>query len=236
MNAMIFAAGLGTRLRPLTNDVPKAMVLLAGKPLLEYVILRLKEVGVSRIVINVHHFAETIITFIKSNDFGVEIKISYERDMLLDTGGGLKFAKDLFIKDEPVLIYNVDVLSNADISLLVEFHKRSDAIASLLARSSYSDRGFMQKDGFLTGWQNILTGEKRMSTDVFEESTFIGFTGIHILSYRILDMIDEEGVFSIVDLYLRLAKDNKIAIVIDDESLWMDLGTPESLALAEEYV
>lgn len=233
---MIFAAGLGTRLRPLTNDVPKAMVILAGKPLLEHVILRLKDVGVRRIVINVHHFAETIISFIKSNDFGVEIKISYERDMLLDTGGGLKFAKKLFIKDEPILIYNVDVLSNADISLLVESHKRSGAIASLLVRSSYSDRGFMQKDGFLTGWQNILTGEKRMSIDVFEESTFIGFTGIHILSYGILDMIVEEGVFSIVDLYLRLAKDNKIAIVIDDESLWMDLGTPESLALAEKYV
>lgn len=233
---MIFAAGLGTRLRPLTNDVPKAMVVLAGKPLLEHVILRLKDVGVRRIVINVHHFAETIISFIKSNDFGVEIKISYESDMLLDTGGGLKFAKKLFIKDEPILIYNVDVLSNADISLLVESHKRSGAIASLLVRSSYSDRGFMQKDGFLTGWQNILTGEKRMSIDVFEESTFIGFTGIHILSYGILDMIVEEGVFSIVDLYLRLAKDNKIAIVIDDESLWMDLGTPESLALAEEYV
>lgn len=233
---MIFAAGLGTRLRPLTNDVPKAMVILAGKPLLEYVILRLKDVGVRRIVINVHHFAETIISFIKSNDFGVEIRISYERDMLLDTGGGLKFAKKLFIKDEPILIYNVDVLSNADISLLVESHKRSGAIASLLVRSSYSDRGFMQKDGFLTGWQNILTGEKRMSIDVFEESTFIGFTGIHILSYGILDMIVEEGVFSIVDLYLRLAKDNKIAIVIDDESLWMDLGTPESLALAEKYV
>lgn len=233
---MIFAAGLGTRLRPLTNDVPKAMVILAGKPLLEHVILRLKDVGVRRIVINVHHFAETIISFIKSNDFGIEIKISYERDMLLDTGGGLKFAKKLFIKDEPILIYNVDVLSNADISLLVKSHKRSGAIASLLARSSYSDRGFMQKDGFLTGWQNILTGEKRMSIDVFEESTFIGFTGIHILSYGILDMIVEEGVFSIVDLYLRLAKDNKIAIVIDDESLWMDLGTPESLALAEEYV
>lgn len=233
---MIFAAGLGTRLRPLTNDVPKAMVILAGKPLLEHVILRLKDVGVRRIVINVHHFAETIISFIKSNDFGVEIKISYERDMLLDTGGGLNFAKKLFIKDEPILIYNVDVLSNADISLLVESHKRSGAIASLLVRSSYSDRGFMQKDGFLTGWQNILTGEKRMSIDVFEESTFIGFTGIHILSYGILDMIVEEGVFSIVDLYLRLAKDNKIAIVIDDESLWMDLGTPESLALAEKYV
>lgn len=236
MNAMIFAAGLGTRLRPLTNDIPKAMVLLAGKPLLEHVILRLKTAGVKRIVINVHHFAEKIISFIEVNDFGVEIKISNEKQQLLDTGGGLKFAKDLFIKDEPILIYNVDILSDTDISVLVSTHKRSGVLASLLARSSYVDRGFMQKDGMLTGWQNILTGEKKISNDNFYESTFIGFTGIHIISYELLDMIEEEGVCSIVDVYIRLAKYNKIAIVMDDDSFWMDLGTAESLALAEKYV
>jgi NDP-sugar pyrophosphorylase family protein len=233
MNAMIFAAGLGTRLRPLTNTIPKAMVLLDGKPLLEHVILRLKEVGVKRIVVNVHHFAEKVISFIENGEFGLEILISHEKEILLDTGGGLKNAKHLFLKDEPILIYNVDILSDFNLLDLISSHKSSGAIATLLARSSFSDRVFMQKNGNLTGWQNLITGEKKIVNDDFHESTPIGFTGIQILSYDILSKIEEEGVFSIVDMYLRLAKTNKISVLIDDESLWMDLGTPEALAIAE---
>lgn len=233
---MIFAAGLGTRLRPLTNEIPKAMVLLNGKPLLEHVILRLKEVGVKRIVVNVHHFAEKVIAFLENKDFGLEIKISHEKDILLDTGGGLKYAKDLFIKDEPILIYNVDVFSDANILELIAEHRESGALASLLARSSYSDRVFMQKDALLTGWQNLLTGEKKIVNDDFYKSEPIGFTGIQILSYEILSKIKEEGVFSIVDLYLRLAKTHKIAVKVDNDSFWMDLGTPEELARAESVI
>jgi len=233
---MIFAAGLGTRLRPLTNDIPKALVKLDGKPLLEHVIIRMKEIGVKRIVVNVHHFAEKVIAFLDSKEWGVDINISHEKDLLLDTGGGLYNAKDLFIKDEPILIYNVDVLSDMNLDLMINNHTDSSALVTLLARSSYSDRVFMQKDNRLTGWQNLVTGEKKIVDNDFYESEPIGFTGIQILSYRIFDLIEERGVFSIVDLYLRLAKTEKIHVLVDNNCLWMDLGTPKALVTASELV
>jgi len=234
MNAMIFAAGLGTRLRPLTNSCPKAMVLLNGKPLLEHVIIKLKSVGIERIVVNVHHFADQITSFLANNDFGIDIRISNERECLLDTGGGLKYAKDLFIENEPILIYNVDVLSNVDISHLINIHIKSNSVATLLVRSDFSDRVFMSYQNKLTGWQNIKTGEKKIVNKDFYKSETIGFTGIHIVSYSIFEQIVEKGVFSIIDLYLRLAKTVNIMTVCDNNAVWMDLGTPDQLMLAEK--
>lgn len=234
MNAMIFAAGLGTRLRPLTENCPKAMVELDGKPLLEHTIMKLKRYGVERIVINVHHFAEQIISFIEENDFGVEIVISDEMGLLLDTGGGLKKAQDLFIPGKPILIHNVDVLSDFDITELISKHVNSEALATLLVRSEYGDRAFMSYENRLTGWRNSNTGEKKIVDKYFYESSPVGFTGIHIIAYDLLQKITEKGVFSVVDLYLRLAKDNLIQTYLDNSSLWMDLGTIEQLNKAEE--
>lgn len=234
MNAFILAAGLGTRLRPLTNSCPKAMVEYRGKPLLEHVIEKLKSIRVERIVINVHHFADKIIEFIESKDFGVEIKISYESNILLDTGGGLLFAKDLFIENEPIIIYNVDILSNIDINHLLSIHINTNALATLFVRSDFSDRVFMSYRGKLTGWQNIKTGEKKIVNDDFYISETVGFTGVHIVSYTIFKHIKEKGVFSIVDLYLRLAKFENIITYLDNQSFWMDLGTLEQLKYAEE--
>lgn len=234
MNALIFAAGLGTRLRPLTNNCPKAMVELDGKPLLYHTIMKLKNYGVKRIVINVHHFAEQIISFIDKNNFGVDIVISDERDLLLDTGGGLKKAHDLFIPGEPILIHNVDVLSDFDINNLIDRHSGSNALATLLVRTEFGDRAFMSYNDRLTGWRNSNTGEEKLVNEDFTISQPVGFTGIHIVSYEILQKITEKGTFSVVDVYLRLAKDNYIQTYIDDSSLWMDLGTVDQLNKAEE--
>lgn len=234
MNGMIFAAGLGTRLRPLTEHCPKAMVRVKGKPLLEYVIRKMVDVGVKRVVVNVHHLAEQIIAFVENNDFGADVVISDERDCLLNTGGGLKKAKDLFIPGQPILIHNADIFSNFDINKLVEGHIASDALATLLVRKEYGDRAFLQYNGRLTGWRNFVTGEEKPANDDYCRSLPVGFTGIHIVAYEMLGMIIEDGVFSIVDLYLRLAKEGYISIYEDDSSLWMDLGTCEQLERARE--
>jgi len=233
MNAMIFAAGLGTRLRPLTNSCPKAMVELDGKPLLEHTIRKLKDYGVERIVINVHHFAEQIVSFIENNDFGVDIVLSDETDFLLDTGGGLKKAKEFFIPGKPILIHNVDVLSDFNIDNLIRKHQKSGALATLLVRSEFGDRAFMSYNNRLTGWRNSNTSEKKIVNDDFYNSLPVGFTGIHIVAYELLQKITEKAPFSVVDVYLRLAKDYFIQTYTDDLSLWMDLGTIDQLNIAE---
>ncbi len=234
MNAMIFAAGLGTRLSPLTNNCPKAMVELDGKPLLEHTINKLKQNGVERIVVNVHHFADKIIYFLENNDFGIDIVISDEKDLLLDTGGGLKKAENLFIPNEPILIHNVDILSDFDISYLINSHIDTNALATLLVRSEIGNRFFLSYENMLTGWRNTSTLEKKIVNDRFYISKSVGFTGIHIVSYNLLSKITEKGVFSIIDVYLRLAKDNLIHTYTDDTSFWMDLGTVEQLDKAKD--
>ncbi len=234
MNAMIFAAGLGTRLSPLTNNCPKAMVELDGKPLLEHTINKLKQNGVERIVVNVHHFADKIIYFLENNDFGIDIVISDEKDLLLDTGGGLKKAENLFIPNEPILIHNVDILSDFDISYLINSHIDTNALATLLVRSEIGNRFFLSYENMLTGWRNTSTLEKKIVNDRFYISKSVGFTGIHIVSYNLLSKITEKGVFSIIDVYLRLAKDNLIQTYTDDTSFWMDLGTVEQLDKAKD--
>lgn len=233
MNAMIFAAGLGTRLRPLTNSRPKAMVELGGKPLLEHTIRKLESLGVERIVINVHHFAEQIISFIKDNGFNAEIVISDERDMLLDTGGGLKKAESLFLPGKPILIHNVDIITNFDINKLIRKHNESGALATLLVRTEYGDRAFTSYEDNLTGWRNLDTLEEKIVNEKFHKSSLVGFTGIQVISYEFLNKITEKGSFSVVDVYLRLAINNFIQTFVDNSSFWMDLGTIEQLKKAE---
>lgn len=234
MNAMIFAAGLGTRLRPLTNSCPKAMVELNGRPLLEHIIKRLKHYGVERIVVNVHHYADQIISFIENNDFGIEIVISDETDLLLDTGGGLKKAEDLFIPNKPILIHNVDIFTDFDLNDLVKEHDGSGALATLWVRSESGDRALMTYNNRLTGWRNSDTLEKKVVNEDFYKSSTVGFTGVQIIAYELLQKITEKGAFSVIDMYLRLAKDNLIQTYTDDLSLWMDLGTVDQLYKAEK--
>lgn len=233
MKAMIFAAGLGTRLRPLTNDRPKALVEFKGKPLLEHTINKLKAVGVDHVVVNVHHYADKVIAFLESKDFGVTISISDERDELLDTGGGLRKAAAL-LGHEPFFIHNVDILSDVDLEAMLAAHKANGAIASVGIRKSQSDRYFMQNGaGQLCGWGNSTTGEQIISREG-EDLEKISFTGIHLVSGAFFNYIKPEGAVSIIDAYLKAAQSENIYCFPCDDNQWMDVGTPELLKEAEE--
>lgn len=233
MKAMIFAAGLGTRLQPLTNDRPKAMVEFQGKPLLEHTIERLRAVGVDHVVVNVHHFADMVIDFLHSKDFGLKISISDERDELLDTGGGLRKAAKL-LGDEPFFIHNVDILSDVDLEVMLLAHKAHKAIATVGIRKSDSDRYFIQNgEGQLCGWGNATTGEQIISR-VGHDLENISFTGIHIVSGGLIQYINSEGAVSIIDAYLKAAQTENIYCFPCDNNQWMDVGTPEALKEAED--
>ena len=235
---MIFAAGLGTRLKPYTNNKPKALVELAGKTLLERAIVKLKNLGVDRIVINVHHFADLIEDFLEeNNNFGMDIRISDERDELLDTGGGLKKAKPLFIPDKPILIYNVDILSTIDLKKFINQHVSSKALVSMVMRNRESSRYlYFNKDNQLTGWMNNKTNERKVARSDMDESDPLAFSGIHVVNPGLFDLIKEEGKFSIIDLYLRLAKTEKMLAYKDQSDVWFDLGKPEQLKEAEKVI
>jgi NDP-sugar pyrophosphorylase family protein len=236
MKALLFAAGLGTRLKEHTHSKPKALVNLAGKPLLQHAVEYLKQFGISDITINVFHFADQIISFVEENNsFGIDIHISDERGQLLDTGGGLKKA-GIFLKGgEPILIYNVDVISKLDLNLLLKYHQEQKSLATLVVRPRETSRYLMFDQNLqLAGWKNFSSGETRISREEsFEGAPPLAFCGIHLIQRELLHLIAEEGTFPVVDLYLRLAKEHSIKAFIDQSDLWMDLGKPEQLQAAE---
>jgi len=239
VKALLFAAGLGTRLKTYTHDKPKALVTLAGKPLLQHAIEHLKTFGINEITINVFHFAEQIIDFIsEQNSFGIRINISDEREQLLDTGGGLKKANVFLNGTEPILIYNVDVISNLNLIDVLNYHQQNKALATLVVRKRETSRYLLFDESMqLTGWKNFSNGDTIISrTDSFAHSQPFAFSGIHILDPHIFNLITEEGKFPIMDLYLRLAKDHKIIGYHDQSDLWMDLGKPDQLIAAEQVL
>ena len=236
MKALIFAAGLGTRLLEHTKNKPKAMVNLAGKPLIRHAIEYLKSFGITDVTINVFYFADQIISYLNENHFfGIDIHISDERDLLLETGGGLKKASIFLKGNEPILIYNVDVVSNLDLNVLLRYHQEQKALTTLVVRSRQTSRYLMFDQNLqLAGWKNFSNGETRISRpNSFINSKPLAFSGIQIIQPELLAMIAEEGKFPIMDLYLRLAKDQSIKAFIDDSDLWLDLGKPEELMAAE---
>lgn len=237
MKAFIFAAGLGTRLLEHTQNKPKALVNLAGKPLIRHAIEYLKSFGITDITINVFHFADQIISYLNENhSFDIDIHISDERDMLLDTGGGLKKAVIFLKGNEPILIYNVDVISNLNLNELLQYHLEQNTLATLVVRKRETSRYLLfDKSLQLTGWKNFKSGETRISrAESFADAQPLAFSGIQLIQPDLLKMINEEGKFPIMDLYLRLAKDQSIKAFIDESSLWMDLGKPEELLTAEK--
>lgn len=237
MNAMIFAAGLGTRLRPYTNNKPKAMVQLAGKPLLAHCIEKLIASDFKRIIINVHHFADQIIDYVNAQTFpdDVEIIISDETNELLETGGGLANAAHLFIANQPVLICNVDIVSDIDFKNLLTFHKSTNALATLAVRNRTTSRYllFDQADQ-LCGWTNINNGEIKQARKLKGNENKLAFSGIHVVSPELFSLIEEKGKFSIIQLYLRLAQTNTIKAFTHDNDYWLDVGKPEQLKQAEK--
>ena len=227
MKGMIFAAGQGTRLKPLTNYKPKALVKIGGVTLLERNIRFLNKYGINDITINVHHFSHQIIDFLKrNNSFGLSISISDESEELLGTGGGLKKASHFLNGNEDVLLINTDILTNLNLNSLEQFHNRSESLATLVVRKRTTSRYLLfDKENHLTGWENIKTGKKKIAKpETINKSLPFAFSGIQIISPLLLSLITENGFFSTIDLYLRLAGNEKISSFIDNDSLWMDVG------------
>jgi len=236
MKAMIFAAGKGTRLKPLTDTTPKALVKVAGKPLLEHVIMHLKSAGVTDIIINVHYLAEQIIEFLKNNNnFDVNISISDESDVLLDTGGGLLKAAHFFEKDSDFIVYNVDILSDINLNDMLAFHKNNKALATLAVRDRKTSRYFLfDKNQTLKGWKNTTTGALIKTIEKDKDLIPLAFSGIHIINEKLLGLIEETGVFSMTAAYLNLAKKYKILGYRHDNTQWFDIGKIETLKEAEK--
>jgi NDP-sugar pyrophosphorylase family protein len=237
MKAMIFAAGLGTRLQPLTNNKPKALVEVNGVPILEKTINHLIDFGVNDIIINVHHFAEKIIEFLKKNDnFGIKISISDETQMLLETGGGLKKAKWFFNNNKPFFVVNGDVISNINLNDLYEFHLKTKAFATLAVRKRETQRYFLfNQQNKLCGWQNTKTNEI-IKTQPDENLNALAFSGIQVISPEIFNFLTQDGAFSITNTYLELSKKHTISGFQHDSDYWFDLGTIEKLKIAEKYL
>ena len=244
MKAMIFAAGLGSRLKPLTDTMPKALVPVAGCPMLEHVILKLKAAGFTEIVINIHHFGEQIIDFLKTNnDFGLTIHISDERDRLLDTGGGIRKARLFFENSgEPFLVHNVDILSDMNLKELYDFHMQSGSVATLLASRRTTSRYLLfDTERKLRGWINKDTGQVKPEGFHYDESLYreYAFSGIHVFSpavFRLMEAPRWEGKFSIMDFYLATCGQTDYSGYLAEKLELIDIGKPETLARAEEFV
>ncbi len=230
---MIFAAGLGTRLRPLTDDRPKAMVEINGKTLLEINIRKLVGFGFRDIVVNVHHFADLVIDYLNENDFGANIIISDERDELLETGGGLKKAAE-FLQGDSFLVYNVDILTDLDLNSLFDFHEKNNALATLAIRKRKTSRYLLfDKNNILHGWTNVNAGIVRQKRPTGNDLFFKAFSGIHVIDPKIFPLFRREGKFSIIDTYLDAAKEYLIQGYGHDDGLWLDVGKIESLEKAK---
>lgn len=234
---MIFAAGLGTRLRPLTDSQPKAMVPFRGHPMLFHAIAYLKKFGVNTIVINVHHFAQQVIDYIQLNkSFDIQIIISDESDQLLDTGGGLKKAAAFFNNDEDIVVLNTDVLTDLDLAAMLENHRRSEALATLAVRKRISSRYLLVDDNArLCGWRNTKSGEQilaRNSNSLNDRA----FSGVHIIKSQLLEKLQPAGKFSIIQSYLQLAGDHTISCFDHSSSYWFDMGKIETFDEADKVI
>lgn len=238
MQAMIFAAGLGTRLKPLTDRIPKALVSVGGEPLLKRVIFQLKDAGFTRIVVNVHHFSQQIIDYLReNNNFGMDIRISDESDKLLETGGGIKKAWPLFDQTEPILIHNVDILSNVN---LQKFYQNAPLAARLLVSERKTKRYLLFDDTMrLVGWTNIETGEVKSPYPGLNPKDYqmYAFSGIHMVAPSLFPlMADEPDKFPIMDFYLRHCDKVRIEGYVKNDLKLMDVGKQETLKEAEAFL
>ena len=242
MKAMILAAGLGTRLRPLTDNRPKALVEIAGRTLLEITLSRLRAFGIRDVIINVHHFADMILEYLKANDnFGMRIEVSRE-EVLLDTGGGLKKAAHFFLEDsdgfeKPFILHNVDVISTIDLRRMVQFHTENQALATLAVQDRETSRYLLFDEQLQLCGRRSGHGQKNEIVRPSQPVQALAFSGIHVISPRFLAMMTEEGAFSIITSYLRLAaRGEKILAFRADEYYWRDLGRPDNVLEAAQDV
>jgi len=237
MKAMILAAGLGTRLRPLTDNRPKALAEIAGRTLLEITLARLRAFGVSEVIVNLHHFADMVVAYLQAHDnFGMRIEVSRE-DVLLDTGGGLKKAGWFFLegsgRHEPFLLHNVDVISTIDLERMVQFHKQNTELATLAVQERETSRYLLFDEHLQLCGRRAARDQKPEIVRPSPRTQALAFSGVHVISPRLLALMKEEGIFSIIDSYLRLAAGGeKIAAFRADEYYWRDLGKPADLQQA----
>lgn len=242
MKALVFAAGLGTRLRPLTDHKPKALVELCGVTMLERVITNIKSCGITDVVVNVHHFGDQIIDFLKDKDnFGINITISDERDLLLDTGGGILKARHLLEGDEPFLVHNADILTDLNLAEMIAYHKANGADVTLLAKQRSTQRYLVfGENNQMVGWTNIATGEvKPADLVVKQENSLLAFGGVHVISPRIFDSLARfatEPKFSIMQYYIAACRDINIAGYNPYGYNWFDIGKIETLQKAEQFL
>src|ERR1700688_1424967 len=242
MKAMVLSAGLGTRLRPLTDDRPKALVEVGGRTLLEITLARLRTFGIHDVIVNVHHFADKAISFLAENKkFGMHIEVSLE-NVLLDTGGGLKKAGWFFLdhsdsaakeKDEAFLLHNVDVVTTMDLQRMVQFHRDNKALATLAVQQRETSRYLLFDEQLQLCGRRVGRDAKPEIIRTAPNTDELAFSGIHVISPRLLNLMKEEGVFSIIDTYLRLAgSGEKILAFRADDYYWRDLGKPADLQQA----
>ncbi len=236
MKAMILAAGIGSRLRPLTDTTPKCLASAGGRSMLEHTILRLKAAGVTEVVINLHHFPEKVRKFVADHQsFGIKVDFSEERE-LLDTGGGLKRAAKFLRGDQPFILHNSDVYTDFALIEMVKFHKSKNSLATLLVLDRSSDRTLLFSDKMeLVGHENKKSGVKKLVQNVAKEKDF-SFCGIHIISPRIFDRMNSQGEkFSIIDTYLKASKSGEKILGYElSQGFWIDIGTAEKLSTLDK--
>lgn len=237
MQAFILAAGLGTRLQPLTNHCPKALVEINGTPLLRIAINHLVQQGVKHIVVNVHHFADMVCDYIAKNKWDVNIYISDEREMLLDTGGALKKAAPLFTENDPIIVHNVDILSRIKLYDLIACHQETDNIATLAVCQRTTSRYLLfDNDKHLVGWQNKATGENRWVTTPITHYNELAFSGISVIEPRLLHLLPPAThPYPIIPEYLSIAKHHRISFFSHSAADWIDVGTPDKLNMAQQW-
>ena len=237
MRAFVLAAGLGTRLDHLTSNCPKALVELNGKPLLEHIITRLVGFGFTEIVVNVHHYAEQIVSFLDAHSFGASIKISDESAKLLDTGGAILKIKPFLMGNEPFLVHNVDIISDINLAQLMDYHLHSNPLATLAVGDRYSSRKLLFDNSMnLWGWKNIITGETKMPRKTDCELIEMAFSGIHVVSPDFFKNVKSSRVFPIISEYLELSKTQSILGFNTTNNIIIDAGKIENLDLASNFL
>jgi len=238
MNAMILAAGLGTRLKPLTDNKPKALIEINGQTLLELAIKKIQRHGFNNIIVNVHHFPDMIVHYLKShNNFGSKIFISDERKLLLDTGGAIKEIEKHIDFNFPILVYNVDVITDLDLQTLYNYHSSSDNLATLAVRKRKTTRYLLlDRDDILCGWTNKITNEERIVRDQAFKLNEFAFSGIHVVNPAIFNLMPLEKKFSIIDLYLKLAPNFLIKGYDHSDTEWIDVGKLKNVEVAERLI
>lgn len=238
MKAMILAAGYGTRLKPLTDSMPKALVPLAGKPMIAWIIDELVSSGFTDIVVNVHHFFSMMKDYLSGISLpDARIAISDESHQILDTGGALFHARQLLSDENPFLVHNTDILSDISLKDLYNWHCQNQNDVTLAVRNRKTSRSLLiDRNGLLKGWRNNVTGEVIMVPDAGSDLIPVAYSGIHVAGPSVFSLMGEEKVFPLIPYYLRLAEKYKVAVYFHNEGIWIDMGNKDGLKLAEEYL